>query len=341
MGRQHLIAAFLLLLSTLCACRGGERPAADDTDTIAPGVYYWKTTFDLNAWERDFISRHHIGRIYLRLFDVDWDIDYDGQAKPIPIATTVFRDSVPKGIEVVPVVFITGEALKQYYHLAPLLYGRIKAMARRNGFEHFRELQLDCDWTRTTKVRFYDLCEEMCRLAHADSVAVSATIRLHQLRDTLPPVDRGVLMMYNTGAVRNAATRNSILDSKDVAPYLKTDVTAALPLSIAYPAYSWGVLLRDGHFERLLHASSFDDPARYRRLKDNTYEVTTPHYLDGQTLQKGDVIRLEHSDAAQITHVKALAARRLHPAPQSAVIYHLDSANLSRYSADTIEQILK
>ena len=49
-------------------------------------------------------------------------------------------------------------------------------------------------------------------------IALSITVRLHQLREPAPPADRGVLMLYNTGALKAHDTRNSILDLADVKP---------------------------------------------------------------------------------------------------------------------------
>ena len=52
-------------------------------------------------------------------------------------------------------------------------------------------------------------------------IRISSTIRLHQLAQTPPEADYGVLMCYNTGDLKDFNTKNSILDVKDVKPYLK------------------------------------------------------------------------------------------------------------------------
>ena len=76
-------------------------------------IYYWKTTFQLTEYERQFLRVHHIGKMYVRMFDVDYGEDKDGILKSIPIATTRFLDTIPAGVEVIPTVYITTEAIKK------------------------------------------------------------------------------------------------------------------------------------------------------------------------------------------------------------------------------------
>lgn len=182
-------------------------------------VYHWKTTYSLSNWDKEFLTIHDIDRIYLRLFDVAYKYDYDGKQKSVPIATTKFQSEIPNNIEIVPVVYITQEAIRNDSEFHVLLYKRIKAMATKHGFKNFKEIQLDCDWANSTRNKFFGLCQNMRNLLRADSISLSATIRLHQLRDSVPPVDSGVLMLYNTGSIYDSETENSILSYKDVKPY--------------------------------------------------------------------------------------------------------------------------
>lgn len=313
------------------------------------GIYYWKTVFSLSSWDREFMRQHNVTRLYLRLFDVDYQRDYDGVLQPIPIATVSFKDALPADIDVVPVIYLTSKAIEsvkkkddddiEYQYLAIRILRRIKAMARRNRFEGFKEVQLDCDWTENNKCTFFDICKYLRERYAAERVKLSCTIRLHQLRGEMPPVDRGVLMVYNTGSLYNPKTRNSILDYKDVAPHLRKDIECDIPLSVAYPTYSWGLLMRNGKMRRILHHSDFSDKSLYRPQAGNKYLVRRDHYLDGQEIKRGDIIRRESSNMSQIAKVQTLLAKRLKETPRSTIIYHLDSANLSAYSQEDIHRI--
>lgn len=305
------------------------------------GIYYWKTTFELSPNEKEFLKKHDIKRLYLKLFDVDLGEDFDGTEGPIPIATTLFKDSVPKDLEIVPVVYITQKAIYNNPHIDSLLYERIRAMGKKNGFDKMKEIQLDCDWTTTSRPFFFGLCKRMRQWAHHDSIQLSATIRLHQLRDSIPPVDRGVLMMYNTGSLYNKNTQNSILDERDFKPYLKDRIQYKLPLSVAYPTFCWSIVYREGDFCGIIHDTDFSDTTSFEKINDQVYRVKTWTDLDKTSLYTDDSIRIEHSDMEQVLKAKALLKKNLHPVPQDVILYHLDEKQLSNYTDQDIENILK
>ena len=80
------------------------------------GIYHWKTTFDPSPEEWAWIKKHDIRRLYIRLFDViidPWSTETELSA--VPSATTVFRQQ-PLAQEVVPVAFITQEAMRTMAH---------------------------------------------------------------------------------------------------------------------------------------------------------------------------------------------------------------------------------
>lgn len=91
------------------------------------------------------MERHRINRLYLRFFDVSVNQE-TGEA--VPIATTVFRSKTDEAYEVVPVVFITLEGLKQMMASDLGIYAgkivtRVCQMVRVNGVRNVREVQVD------------------------------------------------------------------------------------------------------------------------------------------------------------------------------------------------------
>lgn len=54
--------------------------------------------------------------------------------------------------------------------------------------------------------------------------------------------------------MRDINNRYPILNIADVKPYLHNLATYQLPLSTAYPIFSWRVLFRGGHFVGILHS---------------------------------------------------------------------------------------
>ena len=303
-------------------------------------IYYWKTQFKLSSYEKDFIKEHDIKKMYVRFFDVDYGQDKDGLFKAIPIATTLFVDTVPTRMEVVPTVYITTKAIKADSAFAQLMYKRIMAMAKRNRINNVHEIQVDCDWTNSTKDSFFKLCADLRDILHKDSISLSVTIRLHQLKKECPPADYGVLMLYNTGSLYNP-NANSILSYNDVKPYLSSDQEYALPLDVALPIYSWGIWMRKNEFMSILHKTDFTDTLSYKQIDKRKYIVLKDHYLEGHNLRKGDIIRMETSPLEDIIKVKQLAFSRIRRHPRNIILYHLDSSNIAQYSKENIRLIYK
>lgn len=339
MFRRILMWAFAAL-STLCigSCGSGNNGAPTLADRgNCNGIYYWKTTFSLDSTDTAFLKRHDIGRMYVRFFDVD----YDGEV--VPIASTRFKSTKPEGVEIVPTVFVTVRAIrgmKDEEELAKNIVTRVLNMADYHDLGPVKEIQLDCDWTESTRDVYYRLCSAVHDLLTPQGIFLSSTIRLHQLYQEVPPVDCGVLMLYNTGAIQSPQTKNSILDEADVKAYLKSGaVSYNLPLDFAYPVYGWGLLFRGGEFVGILHETNFSDSSKYRLEENGYYSVVSAHVLEGHAIVPGDQIRMEFPSAGTIDLVQDLVAAAFPSAPHSTVLYHLDSYNLSHYTDDEIRTI--
>lgn len=326
----------MFLLATIVALMVGcnrRQPSSANRDTPAAettavaerqpagnAIYYWRTVFSLNADEKAFLHRHNISRLYLRMFDVAVKEDYLKTGFDIvPIATTRFCDTIPPDVEIIPVVYLTIDALREMagreQKYATNIVERVMAMCSYNECGTISEMQLDCDWTSTTQYIYNALCEQIKTLLSERGISFSITIRLHQLRDVAPPADKGVLMLYNTGAIKNYDTYNSILDYKDVRPYLTKSVNYPIPLDYAYPTFGWGVKFRNKEFVAI---------------------VSNP---DAEKLAPGESIRRERPAVKDILTIKALTEGCLGKPAGGNILYHLDSTQLKNYSEDEINKI--
>ena len=342
-----IVSLSVLLLFGGCSEKTPPVKASRQRDN-ENAVYFWKTRFQLGNEETAFLKDYSIKRIYLKYFDVDYESNPVTEAEGIvPVGTVSFVSSRPKDIEIVPTVFITLRALvyirdnKLVTNSAWQIVRRVINMTSYNEMGPIREVQFDCDWTESTQETYFALCRAANDLLKKDSIATSSTIRLHQLCLPAPPVDRGVLMLYNTGAMRDLSTKNSILDIEDVKLYLKgTPVKYALPLDFAYSTYSWGLWFRDHEFMGILHTNDYSDVSRYTASGEDgiSFLVHKEHILEGHRLIPGDVIRLETSDTNLIKETASLVSAAF-PGTHSNIIYHLDSKNLKQYSQDEIKDI--
>lgn len=322
MNNNRLILLFPLFL-VLATILGTIHCTKHNGATISPttllhkrtnSIYYWRTTFKLSEQEKEFLQKEKIGRIYLRMFDVT-----AGGSVAVPNATITFGTSVPKDVEIVPTVFITVEALRQTADedkldvLAEKIVKRITAMCSWNEITCWNEIQLDCDWTESTRDAFYILCEEVKK--RAKGKLLSSTIRLHQLTQEAPPVDYGVLMVYNTDRFDDYLTENSILNNYTVEAYLNKKMEFNLPLDVALPIFQWDIVFRDKKFVRI--AKSYED------------------------LDSNETIRHEQVPAEELKETQRLLTKFLHlkASEHSTILYHLDSANINNYRHEEIETI--
>lgn len=231
----------------------GKQRYQDESLEQSNGVYYWRTDLHLDSTERAFLKQHHINKVYCRYFDV---VMSDDGTEPKPNATIAFTDTLPAGIELIPTVYITEDCMhKPHKDLAEKLVKRIMQMNETNHIGNVHEIQIDCDYTSKSRATYYQFLEQVRHHLSPTSYHLSTTIRLHQLSMPVPPVDYGVLMVYNTGDPRKWQERNPILDYRDVYPYLNKLAQYQLPLAAAYPVYQWIRNIQNVRIEHTVEAA--------------------------------------------------------------------------------------
>lgn len=338
------VALLLGLLLNGCLNAGHQ-----ESLEVELSFYHWKSSLQLKQTEWAYLEKLKSSKLYVKFFDVDWN---PASKQAIPVAPL----KVPQQPEfslptVVPVVFITNRTL---IHLPdtqlPLLAEQMTQKIQSIWFSFppqipIQALQIDCDWTETTRAKYFRLLE-LLQQSFDPSVQWSATIRLHQIkyfRQTgVPPVDRGMLMCYNTGDVRSPATQNSILDSATLQSYLFNFEKYPLSLDLALPVFRWGVLFRDDRMIRLINGltpEALADVQRFRLSKPGHYEVLKGTFLQGHYLYAGDDIRLESIEPALLqTTVQQL--KPLWPSSRfTLAFYQLDSAMLEAFPPTSLEQV--
>lgn len=355
MNKSHIIIPAFVAAAAMIGCKSrvpentsdDEIEAADSIPFLheeSNGIYYWKTVLDLDSADINFLSAHNVDKAYIRFFDVVPDKSPVADSAVIPNATLQVKDSI-KPDNVVPTVYITLDAVKRMKGSeewwADRIVTRVENMCSYNEFDTPYEIQLDCDWTDETEETYFALCRAV-KGAIANlhpGAGVSSTIRLHQLSKTPPPVDYGVLMLYNTGSFKNIDSENSILSVADVKPYLKNLGSYPLHLDFAYPTYSWNLIYRDSKFFGIMRCDMSELGNSLRKLSGNKYIVKDDIIVNDVAFRKGDIIRNEKSDYVTIAEVKKLVDSHLAGKAHSNIIYHYESKNLSQYTGDEINSI--
>jgi len=316
---------------------------------VQSAFYHWKTEFNLSDFEKSYLDSLSVKKLYVKFFDVEWDAN---KKMPVPLALLEIRklESWKDGkLEMVPCVFITNRTFQN------ISEDKIEWFCERveeKLFELkpdnliFREIQFDCDWTASTRERYFEFLQVFKKKMDASQPKVCATIRLHQFRDFettgVPPVDRGMLMFYNTGDVESWNEENSILNLEVAEQYLVSGNQYSVPLDIALPIFSWGVLFREGAMIRLinnLNASDLQDTMRFRKIASNRFESIKNTYLDGYYLYKNDLIRTEAIDTTLLSKTTNLLTTRIKNRNLTLAFYHLDTATIKHFPHEFLEQL--
>lgn len=334
---KKILYTFFLIIAFATILSSCKREMNNETSSKA--VYFWKSWVNLSDNEYQFLANYNVKRVYLRFFDIRNDF-LEG---PVPDAEvgTYMRD-FPSYIEIVPCVFITLEAIdgmsRREKEFAHKIYDRIEAKCK-NGVITFNEIQLDCDWTESTRETYFKLCNELKALTGSHGKKLSSTVRLHQLSQSIPNVDRGVLMVYNVGELKSPKETNSILRSDIVKKYLDNAPKYKLPLDVAYPMFSWGVVFNGTDFQRLTNIPGNPDTiAELTKVHDNVYTLQS-NISDDVNLDYCQTLRYEMASLDELMRTKGLVEDYLGYKPEKTILYHLDEKQLSKYTPTQIKKI--
>lgn len=314
-----VLSLFLLLLLTSCADKTAE--------VKTRAMYYWNTTFRIDAQKERFLAEHKVERLYVRYFDV---VENES-GEPMPNATIDLphaplrlphegEGSARKGkdfkLEIIPTVYVHNDCMrKRHDGLAEKILKRLLQMSETHHMGKVNEIQMDCDWTQSTRQNFFAFLEELHAMTQQKGITLSATIRLHQLSQPVPPVDCGVLMVYNTGDLRKMEVEKPILDLNDVKPYLGQLKKYDLRMAAAFPIYKWDLVFRNGKFVDIQH-----EEGEIPMLETDTIVTREP------TLQ-------------DILECKEAVAKACPDCMSEIILFDLNNYNINRYKQADYEKI--
>lgn len=106
----------------------------------------------MDSTKLQFLKSHDISRMYVRFFDVV----LDEQGNATPNATARFVTPLPKNMDIVPTVFLMPECLRgDRQQLAKQIVDRVMQMCETNDVTGVKEMQIDCDWTSSTRQAYH------------------------------------------------------------------------------------------------------------------------------------------------------------------------------------------
>jgi hypothetical protein len=337
---------WIICVALCCSCGHSSNRAARD---IERSFYFWKASWQPGDLEKKKMDSLGVKIMYIKYFDVNWD---EGSQQPLPVAIISFKEK--PAFTIIPVVFITNESLQkmdsaQIKPLSAKIITLISSINKNNSISSVSELQIDCDWSATTRSKYFQLLRFIKQqlLDMQDTVStvqLSCTIRLYQAKYRsdagIPPADKGLLMCYNMGNLKKIESNNSIIEIKELKKYTDNLSSYPLALDIALPIFNWKVWFRNDRYRGITEAfpdSLLSSPVFIQN--GNRYRATKDTLLAGYEFKKDDLLRYEFSQLPEINGVADEISRHLKNTHCRVSLYHLDAVLLSKYSAHELENI--
>lgn len=370
-SRLQRLLPCLILFFFLTSCSDNKKKPVQ----VTKSYYFWRDGSSINRYEADFLKEHAIHKLYVKLLDIDWT-DVNG-AHPVDetmleyVANELNYYYKTPHVDLVPVIFITNNTFNHIdYPLIPQLAERIirrclpswdsldiRWEARKKEDYPFRtlpdkglynptEIQFDCDWTIATAPKYFYFLNTVNSMLRQRNILLSATIRLHQFKYTektgVPPVDRGMLMVYNISDLTKYNTLNSIFDPAEAKLYFTGKNKYPIPMDIALPAYSWSVIFRNKEFYQLENHLGENELKQQSFLKstgNNIYQVTQDTVYRNLYLRPGDEIRAETINKDLLQEAAKLAGKAVNTDSFSVALFELSETEIKNYDHQTIEAV--
>lgn len=314
------------------------------------GFYFWKTVFQLDTVEYRALKEIAAKSIYIRIMDIDFD---PSGVQAVPVSPITFSQPVPQEHALIPVVFINQRIFSEMDSLeiralANKIVPFVSAKIKQAGKEEFNELQLDCDWTQSSRDKFFYLLKYIQELPALKRIVVSSTLRLHQVKNTvtsgIPPVKKVALMCYNMGNLRQFGNQNSILNQQDLKTYLGGPLrNYPLEMDIALPLFQWFVVFRNNNYigiSKHISEQDINNTTLFTHNPNSNLYILTVD-LPKANLKKGDVVRFEKVTQNDLLQTAKFLRGELKGKKHQLIFYHLDQATLANHGNAELQEIIR
>lgn len=288
-------------------------------------TYWWKNNTRTNKTQQEFLTHNEINKVYLKVFDLKWNEGNNTISVP-----KVYNSLVFDSVKIIPVIYIENGVLLNFevdsiYNIILNHYGA----AIENGIiKDYTELQIDCDWTLQSKKAYFKLL----KLLSNDITHLSATIRLHQIKYAkttgIPPVEKGVIMIYNLESPADTSTKNSIFSYDKALMYLDGYLKEyQLKVDIALPAFSWGVHYHHGKIKALIsgfNPNKIDSLNMYQR-ENGYFKSKKAHFINTHRISNRDEIRYEYPRIKELEKMMRFLEKNINQDTTEVIFFSLNS----------------
>lgn len=339
--KKILFLSFMSLF--LVSCKKEQKITA-----VEPAFYYWKGNSSLEDSEISAIKEIGVKKLYVKLFEIDYN-EVQGNFPYEKKRIDSYEYEKLNSIKIVPVVFIKNgifqynneKSLDQLADNIVFLLNKYQKEEYGDGklIYNYDEIQIDCDWTKTTKDNYFYLLKKIKALSGKQ---LSCTLRLYPYKYPdimgVPPVDKAMLMCYNLIKPLSQKEKNSILDLNELKQYLNQPKEYPVHLDVALPVFNWSQLYQNNRFEKLLSLTSTEIKTFAKEIKPLWYQVQKDTTIDYTTyLKAGDQIKCEEVSAKNIQEAIAIIKQNVVLNNTATIsLFDLSKSTLKNYSHEEI-----
>ena len=334
-----------VLLSTCCfSCQNDNK-----VENVERAFYYWKG-YSLGQESLSQINKLKVKKLYVKLFEVDYS-ETRGNFPYEKNRPSQYDFKELDSVKIVPTVFIKNgifqyndeKSLDKLADNIVFLINKYSSSFDYSGKKEqiftYDEIQIDCDWTKSTKDKYFYLLKKIKALSQKE---LSCTLRLYpyKYKDIMgiPPVDKAILMCYNLIKPLSQQDKNSILDSEELKKYLNEKKSYPLHLDIALPTFYWTQLYQNNRFMKLVDLSANEVKSFTKNVKPLWYQVEKDTSINYETyLKAGDQLKCEEVSASTILEAISIIKKTV-PLDKNTTIslFDLDSSTFKQYSNEEL-----
>lgn len=307
--------------------------------------YFWENNrTSLSKFEINELEELKTNKLYVKFFEVEKN-EIHGI---IPSAKSELRLSRKEldQIEIIPTVYIRNSVFKntskkELIDLSENIYSLIKKKYTESfqfSKNTLKELQIDCDWTESSKENYFYFLKQLDKVSLAK---ISATLRLYAYKFPekmgVLPVDRVMLMCYNLLSPLEAGNRNSILELEELKKYLIGAKKYPLPLDVALPIYSAIHIYQNNKFRGMLYGENRKLVKRTKSTKGLWHTIKKDTLVNQIFIRKGDKIKFEFNSPNKIKKaIDIIKSNVIFEGQTTIVLYHLQETELKQYSNEEL-----
>lgn len=331
--------ALFLLFNLLFSCQKQSK-----VEQVERSFYVWgSSNFDQSV--KDKLNKQKIKKLYLKYFEVTYSETMGNFPQDkLNIYSNDFQNI--DSLQIVPTIYIKNEIFsfnkeKDLDALADNIVFLISKF-NKDKLENktiANEIQIDCDWTKTTREKYFYLLKKIKQLSKKE---ISCTLRLYPYKypDVMgvPPVDKATLMCYNLIKPLTNKDQNSILDIKELALYLDKKRDYPIHLDIALPVFNWTQLYQNNQFAGLKQIEKSQIETFAKVVKPMWYEVQKDTTIDWSDYYRvGDQIKYEEVSTATLLQAIQLIKKNIQLDKKTTItLFSLDNGTFNKYKDEEI-----